>query len=62
MNGLQSRWDIYVKLRKLKAKKLRVDPVESYTTDDVNTITDEVFRHVYRAYPTVPSPCYAEAA
>jgi type I restriction enzyme R subunit len=76
-------------LRKLKAKKLRVDhwrdkeatrdsvrgtirnflwsdktglPVESYTTDDVNTITDEVFRHVYRAYPTVPSPCYAEAA
>ncbi|MEA3303188.1 MAG: DUF3387 domain-containing protein, partial [Pseudomonadota bacterium] len=37
-------------------------PVESYTTDDVNTITAEVFRHVYRAYPTVPSPCYAEAA
>ncbi|MCJ7602952.1 MAG: DUF3387 domain-containing protein, partial [Desulfobulbaceae bacterium] len=37
-------------------------PVESYTPDDVNTISDEVFRHVYRAYPTVPSPCYAEAA
>ena len=37
-------------------------PVESYTEDDVKTISDEVFRHVYRVYPTVPSPCYAEAA
>ena len=37
-------------------------PVESYTEDDVSTITIEVFKHVYRAYPTVPSPCYAEAA
>ncbi|KAF5409936.1 MAG: hypothetical protein C5S47_08240 [Candidatus Methanogasteraceae archaeon] len=76
-------------LRKLKAKKLRVDhwrdkeatrdavrvtirnflwsdktglPVESYTEADVKTISNEVFGHVYRAYPTVPSPCYAEAA
>ncbi|NOQ32651.1 MAG: HsdR family type I site-specific deoxyribonuclease [Methanosarcinales archaeon] len=37
-------------------------PVESYTEADVKTISAEVFRHVYRAYPTVPSPCYAEAA
>jgi len=37
-------------------------PVESYTEDDVKTISDEVFRHVYRVYPTIPSPCYAEAA
>jgi len=37
-------------------------PVESYTGDDVNTIYEEVFRHVYRVYPTVPSPYYAEAA
>ncbi len=37
-------------------------PVESYTETDVKTISGEVFRHVYRAYPTVPSPCYAEAA
>ena len=37
-------------------------PVESYTEDDVNTISNEVFRHVCWAYPTVPSPCYAEAA
>jgi len=37
-------------------------PVESYTEDDVKTISYEVFRHVYRVYPLVPSPCYAEAA
>ncbi|MCG7847566.1 MAG: DUF3387 domain-containing protein, partial [ANME-2 cluster archaeon] len=37
-------------------------PVESYTPDDVNTIYEDVFRHVYRVYPTVPSPYYAEAA
>ena len=37
-------------------------PVASYTNDDVNTIFEEVFRHVYRVYPTVPSPYYAEAA
>lgn len=36
--------------------------VVSYTDDDVNTIFEEVFRHVYRVYPTVPSPYYAEAA
>ena len=37
-------------------------PVESYTEDDVKTISNEVFRHVYRVYPSVPSPGYAEAA
>jgi type I restriction enzyme R subunit len=37
-------------------------PVESYTEDDVNTKSEEVFRHVYRVYPTVPSPYYAETA
>ncbi|MCD4844883.1 MAG: type I restriction endonuclease subunit R [Methanosarcinales archaeon] len=37
-------------------------PVESYTEDDVNTKSKEVFKHVYRVYPTVPSPYYAEAA
>jgi len=37
-------------------------PVESYTEDDVKTISNEVFRHVYRVCPSVPSPCYAEAA
>ena len=34
-------------------------PVESYTEEDVNEKAEEVFRHVYRAYPTLPSPFYA---
>jgi type I restriction enzyme R subunit len=37
-------------------------PVKSYTEDDVNTKSEEVFRHVYRVYPTIPSPYYAETA
>ena len=35
-------------------------PESSYTETDIHTISEEVFRHVYRAYPTVPSPYYAE--
>ena len=34
-------------------------PVESYTEEDVNEKAEEVFRHVYRAYPTLPSPFYS---
>lgn len=37
-------------------------PVDSYTEDDVMARTDEVFRHVFWAYPTVPSPYYQSAA
>ena len=37
-------------------------PVDSYTENDVEARADEVFRHVYRAYPTIPSPFYATAA
>ena len=37
-------------------------PVESYSEDEVEKKAEEVFTHVYRAYPTVPSPYYAEAA
>jgi len=33
-------------------------PVESYTEADVETRSENVFRHVYRAYPRVPSPIY----
>ena len=36
-------------------------PVDSYTEDDVTEKSEDVFRHVYRVYPTVPSPFYAEA-
>lgn len=34
-------------------------PVDFYTQDDVERKSEEVFYHVYRAYPTVPSPYYA---
>lgn len=37
-------------------------PVDSYTEDDVQTRSDEVFHHVFRVYPTVPSPYYQYAA
>ena len=37
-------------------------PVASYTEADVRTRAEEVFRHVYRVYPTLPSPYYAVVA
>jgi type I restriction enzyme, R subunit len=30
-----------------------------YTEEDVQAKTDEVFHHIYRVYPTIPSPFYA---
>jgi len=33
-------------------------PLESYTEIEVTTKAADVFRHVYRAYPTLPSPYY----
>jgi len=36
-------------------------PVDYYTQSDVDKKADAVFYHVYRAYPTVPSPYYAMA-
>ena len=35
-------------------------PVDNYTENDVEQLAADVFRHVYRAYPTVPSPFYAQ--
>ncbi len=37
-------------------------PVDSYSEEDVTEKAEEVFRHVYRAYPTVPSPYYQAGA
>jgi type I restriction enzyme, R subunit len=34
-------------------------PVEVYSETDVQTKAEEVYRHVFRSYPTVPSPFYA---
>jgi type I restriction enzyme, R subunit len=37
-------------------------PVERYTENEVNTKVDVVFTHVFRIYPTVPSPYYQSTA
>ncbi len=37
-------------------------PVEAYSEEDVNEKAEEVFRHVYRAYPELPSPFYSSTA
>ena len=37
-------------------------PVDHYTEEDVQTKADEVYGHVFRVYPTVPSPYYESAA
>lgn len=31
---------------------------ETYSEEDVRDKTEAIFVHVFRAYPTVPSPCY----
>ena len=36
-------------------------PVDQYSEDDVQARAEEVYRHVYRVYPTIPSPFYANA-
>ncbi len=36
-------------------------PTKSYTEVEVGEKAEDVFRHVYWAYPTVPSPYYAES-
>ena len=35
---------------------------DSYEEAEVQDRADEVFRHVYRAYPTLPSPYYESEA
>ena len=34
-------------------------PVDAFAEDDVKIRAEEVFRHIYRAYPTVPSPYFS---
>jgi type I restriction enzyme R subunit len=36
-------------------------PADSYTEEEVSIKSEDVFRHVYWAYPTVPSPFYGAA-
>ena len=35
-------------------------PIDFYTEEEVSMKSEDVFRHVYRAYPIVPSPYYAD--
>ena len=37
-------------------------PVGHYSEGDVQVKADDVYRHVYRVYPTIPSPFYPTAA
>lgn len=37
-------------------------PGDSYTEEDVKTKTEEVFGHVYRVYPSLPSPYFGGTA
>lgn len=34
-------------------------PAPAYDEEDIRVRTDDVFRHVYRVYPTLPSPFYS---
>ncbi|MEW8402413.1 MAG: type I restriction endonuclease subunit R [Candidatus Thiodiazotropha sp.] len=36
-------------------------PVESFDEEEVDIRADDVFRHIYRVYPKLPSPYYASA-
>lgn len=37
-------------------------PVDKYSENEVQSRADEVYRHVYRVYPQLPSPFYPTAA
>ena len=37
-------------------------PVDLYSEDDVRLKTEEIFRHIFWAYPTIPSPYYESEA
>jgi type I restriction enzyme R subunit len=36
-------------------------PVDEYNDEDIQTLTENVYWHVYRAYPAVPSPIYVRS-
>jgi hypothetical protein len=33
-------------------------PVDDYEEDEISLITDKVFQHIFKVYPTLPSPIY----
>ncbi|HUT44237.1 MAG TPA: type I restriction enzyme endonuclease domain-containing protein, partial [Desulfobacterales bacterium] len=56
-----TRDDVKVLIRNFLWNEKTGLPVDYYTQQDVDKKTEAVFYHVYRAYPTVPSPYYATA-
>ena len=54
-----TRDDVKVLIRNFLWDEASGLPVDYYTQSDVDKKTEAVFYHVYRAYPTVPSPYYA---
>jgi len=34
-------------------------PAPAYSEEEVKTLSRDVYRHVHRVYPTIPSPFYA---
>lgn len=54
-----TRDDVKVLMRNFLWDESSGLPVDYYTQSDVYKKTEDVFYHVYRAYPTVPSPYYA---
>ena len=54
-----TRDDVKVLIRNFLWDEASGLPVDYYTQNDVDKKTEAVFYHVYRAYPTVPSPYYA---
>ena len=61
----ESTWDaVHVTIRDFLWSDETGLPTDGYSEDEVAIITDNVFRHVFRVYPEVPSPYYesAEAA
>lgn len=57
-----SRDDIHVTIKNFLWSDETGLPVKSYEPEEVEKLTDEVFHHVFRAYSTLPSPCYSNAA
>ena len=53
-----TRDDVKVLIRNFLWDDVSGLPVDLYTQGDVDKKSEAVFYHVYRAYPTVPSPYY----
>ena len=46
----------------IRSRMLASRYTDNWKVHDLKDREDEVYRHVYRAYPTIPSPLYASLA